>query len=212
MVKTNIRVLLGMLCLVSTLGLAAIPDFGSNGLKDLDIQQTKLLANGEIVFTITNLATQEHSGSIEAAVIFNQTPEQTWNLLSRAEDQVKYLRELEEVKVIAKSPLHDTIEFKVRFAFLTFIYRANLTFDKVGLNFFWSLDPRFNNDLVELRGFWRFYPYDQGKTLARYGCIISSKNIPTFIENMFKKGIIARSLVSMKKYVDSGGKDVLPNI
>jgi hypothetical protein len=82
----------------------------------------------------------------------------------------------------------------------------------VGLNFFWSLDPRFNNDLVELRGFWRFYPYDQGKTLARYGCIISSKNIPTFIENMFKKGIIARSLVSMKKYVDSGGKDVLPNI
>lgn len=212
MVKEIIKGFWGMCYLVSTLSFAATPDFGSDGLKDLDIQQTKQLDNGGIVFTIDNLATQAHSGLIEAAVIFDQTPEQTWNLLYRIEDQVKYLKELKEAKVIARSPLHDTIEFKVRFAFLAFIYRANLTFDKTGLNFFWSLDPSFNNDLIELHGFWRFYPYGEDKTLARYGYAVSLKNIPTFIEDMVKKSVIARSLVDIKKYVDSGGEYGLPEI
>lgn len=92
MVKKNIEGVLGMLCLVSTLSLAATPDFGSDGLKDLDIEQRRRLANGEIVFTVTNLAKRAHSGLIEAAVIFNQPTEKTWNLLYRIEDQVKYLK------------------------------------------------------------------------------------------------------------------------
>lgn len=213
MVKKIIKGLWGMFYLISTLNFAATPDFGLDVLKDLDIQQTKQLVNGGIVFTITNLATQEHSGLIEAAVIFNQAPEQTWNLLYRTEDHIKYLKELEEVKVIARSSLHDTIEFIVRFAFLTFTYRANLTFDKAGLNFFFGrLDPSFNNDLIDLRGFWRFYPYGEGKTLARYGCAVSLKNIPTFIEDMVNKSVIARSLVNIKKYVDSGGEYGLSEI
>lgn len=207
MVKKNRGGVLGMLCLVSTLSLAATPDFGQNGLKHLEIQQRQRLAKGDIVFTVTPLAKQEHAGLIEAAVIFNQPIEKTWNLLYRIEDQVKYLNELEEAKVIAQTPLHQTVEFKARFAFLTFSYRVNLTFDKAGLNFFWRLDPNFNNDLRDLRGFWHFYPFGQGKTLGRYGCIVSLKNIPAFIEDIFKKSLIARSLASMKKYVDAGGKD-----
>lgn len=204
--KENIRGVFGILCLTSTLCFANIPDFGPDGLNDLNIQQRRRLVDGEIVFTF-NLTAQKHSGLIQATVIFNQTPEQTWNLLYRTEDQVKYLKMLEEAKVIARSRLHDTVEFKVRFAFLTFICRVNLTFDKEGFNFFWNLDPEYNNDFIDLQGFWRFYPYGQGKTLARYGCTVSLKNIPTFIEDMLKKSVIARSLASIKKYVDSGGKD-----
>ncbi|MDV6344048.1 hypothetical protein [Nitrosomonas sp. Is37] len=207
MVKKNIKGVFGILCLISTLSFAVTPDFGSDGLKDLNTEQKQRLINGEIVFTVTDLARQEHSGLIQAAVIFNQLPEKTWNLLNRIEDQVKYLEELEEIKVIAKSPQQETVEFKARYAFLTFNYRVNLTFDKEGLSLFWRLDPKFNNDLLELRGFWRFYPFGQGKTLGRYGCIISVKGIPTFIEDIFKKDLIARSLASMKKYVDSGGME-----
>ena len=138
-------------------------------------------------------------------MVFNQTPEQTWNLLYRTEDQAKYLKELEEAKIIAKSPFKDTIEFRVKAAFLTFLYRVNHNFDRTGLNFWWGLDPTFKNDLVDLRGYWRFYPYSQGKTLARYGSTVSLKKVPAFIEDMFKKSGVARSLASVKKYVDSGG-------
>lgn len=206
MIKKIISRFFGMFCLTPALSLAAIPDFGLDGLKDLDFQQTQQLANGEIVFTFTKSAMQHHSGLIEAAVIFNRTPEQTWNLLSRPEDQVKYIEEIKEAKVIARSALHDTIEFKAKFAFLTFICRVNVNFDKGDLSFFWILDPTYHNDCINLQGFWRFYPYGQGKTLARYGFAVSLKNIPTFIEAMFKKSVIARSLASVKKYVDSGGK------
>lgn len=199
----------GMLSLVSSLCFAAAPDFGHNGRKGLDTAQIQQLANGEIVFTFMDSSAATHSGLIEAAVIFNQTPEQTWNLLYRTEDQIKYLKEIDAIKVIAKSLQQDTIEFKVKVAFLAFSYRVNHIFDNSSFNFFWNLDPRFNNDLLELRGFWRFYPYGQDKTLARYGSKVSLKNVPTFIEDMFKKNGVAKSLASVKKYVDSGGRDVL---
>jgi len=194
-----------LLGLISSRCLAAVPDFGPDGLKGLEASQLQKLAQGEIVFTITDSVTQAHSGLIEAAVVFNQSPEQTWNLLSRTEDQAKYLKELEEARKIAKSPTRDTIEFKVRAAFLTFLYRVNHNFDRAGMNFWWALDPTFNNDLVDLRGYWRFYPYGQGMTLARYGSTVSLKKVPAFIEDMFKKSGVARSLGSVKRYVDSGG-------
>jgi hypothetical protein len=209
MVKRTMYSAFAIFCLFSTLCFAVVPDFGPNGLKDLDSQQIQRLDNGEIVFSFTKLTTQEHSGLIEAAVIFNQTPEQTWNLLHRAEDQVKYLKEIKEAKVSSRNFLRDTIEFKARFAFMTFICRVNLTFDKEGHNFCWRLDKKHNNDCLELYGFWRFYPYGQGKTLARYGFAVSLKHIPTFIEDMFKKSVIARSLASVKKYVDSAGNETL---
>jgi hypothetical protein len=205
MTMKKTMLLLCLLFMVSSWCFAAVPDFGPDGLKGLDASQQQKLAKGKIVFTFTDSATQAHSGLIEAAVVFNQTPGKTWDLLYHTEDQEKYLKELEEAKVIAKSPVRDTIEFRVKAAFLTFLYRVNHNFDQAGLNFWWGLDPTFKNDLVDLRGYWRFYPYGQGKTLARYGSTVSLRNIPAFIEDMFKKSGVERSLASVKKYIDSGG-------
>lgn len=209
MIRKIMNRIFGIFCLSSTLCFATMPDFGPDGFKDLDNQQIQRLINGEIVFSFTELKTQEHSGLIEAAVIFDQMPEQTWNLLRRAEDQVKYIKEIEEAEVITRNSLRDTIEFKTRFAFLTFICRVNLAFDKKDLNFCWRLDTNHSNDCSKLHGFWRFYPYGRGKTLARYGFAVSLKHIPTFIEDLFKKSVIARSLANVKKYVDSAGKETL---
>lgn len=206
-VLTSVQMMV-YLCLIGLSAspcLGAAPDFGSDGLKGLDKTQRENLSQGRIIFTVTDSTTQLHSGLIEAVVVFQKTPEETWNLLYHTEDQAKYLKELEYARVIAKSPLQDTIEFKVKAAFLTFVYRVNHSFDKPNLYFFWGLDPGFKNDLYDLRGFWRFYPYEGGKTLARYGSTVSLKNVPGFIEDMFKKSGVARSLASVKKYVDSGG-------
>src|SRR6185436_1984714 len=70
----------------------------------------------------------------------------------------------------------------------------------------WTLDSSYpNNDLTSLDGYWKFFPYGKTKTLARYGSNVSFKNVPEFVENMFKKGGVKDALVSVKKYVDSGG-------
>jgi len=68
------------------------------------------------------------------------------------------------------------------------------------------LDPDYNNDLNGLEGFWRLYPYGEGKTLARYGSNISVKYVPGWIESVFKKRGVKKALLSVKKYIDSGGK------
>lgn len=185
--------------------LAAAPDFGPDGLKGLSTAQQQKLAQGQIVFTFTDSSTQAHAGLIEAAVIFDRSPEETWRLLTRVEDQYKYLKEVAISRAVGQSIPADRVFFTVKAAMVSVDYRVVYTYDQTDAYFHWTLDPGFRNDLADLRGFWRIYPYGQGKSLARYGSNVSVKNVPGFIEDMFKKSGVSRSLVSVKKYVDSGG-------
>lgn len=184
---------------------ASMPDFGPDGMAGLSEAQKLEIARGKPVFTLTGTSPDEQSGLIEAAIVFEQTSEKTWNLFYRTEDQYKYLKELEMSRVITKGQLEDKIEFRVRALFITQTFRVIHHFDKPDYYFYWGLDPDFRNDLADLRGFYRFYPYGQGRTLARYGSNVSVKNVPKFIENIFKKSGVSKSLVSVKKYIDSGG-------
>lgn len=183
---------------------AGMPDFGPDGLSGLTKAQKQDLDKGKIVFSTTNSGEQAQSTLIEAAVVFDVTPQETWRLLSKTEDQIKYLKEIDELNIIKTEPTLNIQEFKLKIAFLTIVYRVIHRFDESNQYIYWGLDPSFNNDLEDLRGFWRFYPYGQGKTLARYGSNVSIKNIPDWIEAIFKKSGVKKSLLAVKKYVDSG--------
>ncbi|MGD9941566.1 MAG: hypothetical protein AB7T74_17370, partial [Clostridia bacterium] len=69
----------------------------------------------------------------------------------------------------------------------------------------WDLAPEFDNGLKEFKGFWRLYPYEGGRTLARYGNRVSPVGIPDFIVDLFRKGGIVRALETVRLYVESGG-------
>lgn len=194
-----------VICFSASMGMAATPDFGPDGLKGLNEAQKQKLAQGQIVFTFTDSTSQAHAGLIEAAVVFDKSPEETWYFLTRVEDQYKYLKEVEISRAMTKTDPVNLVLFKVTAAMLSVDYRVSYQYDQANKYFHWGLDPGFQNDLLDLRGFWRVYPYGQGKTLARYGSNVSLKNVPGFIEDMFKKSGVSRSLVSVKKYVDSGG-------
>jgi len=66
------------------------------------------------------------------------------------------------------------------------------------------MDKSFNNDLADLQGFWKLYSYPGGETLVRHGSNVSIKNVPDWIENMFKKKGVEKSLNCVKKYVNKG--------
>jgi len=184
---------------------AAMPDFGPDGMAGLSEAQKQELARGKTVFTLTATSPDEQSGLIEAAIVFDRSPEEPWNLFYHTEEQYKYLKEIEMSRVITKAQLQDKIEFRVRALFITQTFRVIHHFDKPDYYFYWGLDPDFKNDLADLRGFYRFYPYGRGRTLARYGSNVSVKNVPKFIEDIFKKSGVSKSLASVKKYIDSGG-------
>jgi hypothetical protein len=192
--------------LVSTPSAGEARDFGPDGMKGLTAEQREDLADGKIVFSTTDTNAEEESTLVEAALIFDKPPEYVWEVLYRTEDQIKFLEEVEEVRIIEKEELRDNIEFKLKVLFMTFVYRLIHHFEEDDLHIYWGLDPAFDNDLLHLRGFWKLHPYGEGKTLARYGSDVSLKNVPRWIQSLFKKRGVAKSLKAVREYIDSGAR------
>ncbi len=197
--------LIMMLILVSATVATGAPDFGTDGLGGLTEKQKATLAVGNIVFYTADVKGKNKSSLIQAAIVFDKTPEQVWSLLFRTQDQIKYLKEIEKINIISKAQAKDNLEFHLSVAWLDYVYRVIHRFDPINRYFHWGLDPTFKNDLKDLRGYWKLYPYGNGKTLARYGSNVSIKKVPSFVENMFKKNGVKKSLQAVKKYINSNG-------
>lgn len=192
--------------LAAVVAIAAPRDFGPAGTNGLSAEEQQKLAAGEVVFTKSVSGADTKSALIQAALVFNQPPEKVWQLLSATEDQIKYLSDIEELQIIKKAPTEDCIEFSLNVAFIDIVYRVIHKFDKSNMYFHWGLDPTFDNSLNDLQGFWRFYPYGEGKTLARYGSTLSvSAVVPSFVEDYMTRKNLPKALDDVKKYVDSGG-------
>ena len=183
-----------------------MPDFGPDGLAGLTLEQKQKLAQGEIILPESVVETPGGKTLIEAALVFNKPPEEVWRLLSKTEDQVKYLDEVKKVTVIFKSSTGDNLEFTIKLLTKIFVYRQVHQFDEKNLHFRWRLDHDFKSDIKELNGFWRFYPFGSGKTLARYGSrVLLRFSVPDFIQTALTKNNLPRALQSVKKFVNSGG-------
>jgi len=186
----------------SAYGLSA-NKFGKDGLTGLSKEQIKKLDKGEFIFLTKG---SSKNALVQAVIVFNKSPEVTWNLLAKSEDQVKFLKELKTTKVIYKKPNENDVEFLVKVAFIKKLYRVIHKFDKNKLYMHWALDSSFKkNDVEALKGYWKFYPYKNGKTLARYGTLFTLKGVPDWIQNLFKKNGVQKSLRAIRKYVNSGG-------
>lgn len=200
---TRIPVILVLL--ISTAAAGELRDFGPDGTKGLTAEQKRDLADGKIVFSTTDTNGEGKSTFIEAAVVFDKPPEYVWELLYRTEDQVKFLEEVDKIEIVEKEELQDNLELELRILFMTIVYRVIHHFDKDDLHIYWGLDPSFENDLLDLRGFWKLHLYGEGRTLARYGSNVSIKNVPRWVESLFKRHGVKKSLIAVRKYVNSGG-------
>ena len=186
---------------VSTLLAAAEPNFGADGLNGINAEQKKMLTEGKIVFS-TQDKSKENS-LIEAVIVFNQSIESTWSLLTKVDAQDKYLSEIKKIKLASKDPVK--VEFGLKILFLSVWYQCQYQFNKPNYYFDWRLDPTYKNELNSLSGFWKLYPYGSSKTLARYGSNVIAKGIPDWIQGAFKKSGVEKALKATKSFVDSGG-------
>jgi hypothetical protein len=179
------------------------PDYGQDGMMGLTDSQKKELSEGKIVFS--TIDRNKGSSLIEAAIVFNKSPEEVWEMLSKTEEQIRYLKEVNKIKLIEKNGNSDTMWFQLKILLLPIRYQINHHYSKENMYFHWSLDPTYKSDLRELKGFWKFYSYENNKTFARYGSLVSLKYIPSFLQDKFKKNAVEKALRSVKCYVDSGG-------
>jgi hypothetical protein len=197
------KTFIGIICLLVFSGSAAAgePNFGNDGLKGISIEQQKELDGGKIIFSTTDKSRE--NSLIEAAIVFNQPVESTWNLLTRVDEQDKYLAEIKKIKLAGKNPVK--VEFGLKILFLSIWYQCQYQFDKPNNYFDWHLDPAYKNEINDLRGFWKLYPYPNNKTLARYGSNVVAKGVPDWVQGAFKKSGVGKALKATKKFVDSGG-------
>jgi hypothetical protein len=186
---------------VYTISAAAEPDFGADGMNGISAEQKKILSEGKIVFS-TQDKSKENS-LIEAVIVFNQPIDSTWSLLTRVDEQDKYLSEINKIKLASKNPVK--VEFGLKILFLSVWYQCQYKFDKPNYYFDWFLDPTYKNELNSLKGFWKLYPYGSNRTLARYGSNVVAKGVPDWIQGAFKKSGVEKALKATKNFVDSGG-------
>ena len=73
-------------CFLATTAYAACPDFGPDGLKGLTKEEIERLEDDEIIFSTTDQACAEDAASslIQAVVIFDTTPQQSWDIISQS--------------------------------------------------------------------------------------------------------------------------------
>ncbi len=197
----KIVILLFFIVAFSSLASAAEPDFGVDGMKGISIEEQKMLADGKIVFSTTDKS--KENALIESAIVFNQPIEETWNLLSKVEIQDRYLQEIKKIKLTSKNPVK--VEFGLKILFMSIWYQCQYQFNKPDYYFDWHLDPTYKNEINQLKGFWKLYPYGNNKTLARYGSNVVVKGVPDFVQGAFKKSGVEKALHATKKFVDSGG-------
>jgi uncharacterized protein YndB with AHSA1/START domain len=182
------------------------PDFGPRGLSGLTGEQREKLDRGEIILPKGAVETSGEKTLIEAALIFAVPPAEVYRLLSRGEDQAKYLAEVKSVVVLAKTPGEEHLEFTTKVMTKTVVYRQITRFEPDRFYIHWSLDEALRIDLKELNGYWRFYPYAEGKTLARYGSrVLPRFPVPGFIRSYLAKSRLRSALEDAKRYVESGG-------
>ena len=204
--KLTAGLFLFLLGLGAAPGQDRMPDFGPDGLAGLKPGQVQELASGGIILPEGLIKSSSGTSLIEAALLFDQPPAEVWRLLSETEVQDRYLPEIKALRVIWKKEAAICLEFTVRVMGKTVVYRAIHEFYAASLYFRWFLDPDFRSDLKELTGFWRFYPFGEGRTLARYGSVVKPRfPVPGFIRAALAKGHVRSALESVKKYVDSGG-------
>ena len=197
---------LSMLFLSAALGFQGIPDFGPEGLAGLSKVKIWRLSRGEIVLPESIVQAPDGRMLIEAALVFDRPLEEVWRLLSRTEDQSKYLAEVKKIVIISKSPVEDRLEFTTKVLTKTFVYRQFHFFAPQNFYFRWELDSSFPSEIKELSGFWRLYPFAEGKTLGRYGTrVLVGFGIPRSIQDSLAKNRLPAALRSVKRYIDSGG-------
>ncbi len=181
-----------------------VPDFGPDGLKDLSREEVKRILSGEVLVFATH---EESSGGrtvIQAGLMFKAPAEKVWALLSATEKQKEYIPEIEELKLIEQGTGYNRMFFLVKIFGQKVSYTVIHRFEPETFSIWWELDRREPHDLRELFGYWKFFKFAEGRTLARYGSyVVPDFPVPAFIRNWLSRKNVQATLVRVKKYVET---------
>jgi hypothetical protein len=145
---------------------------------------------------------------VVAWVIFERSPDQVLARLREAERQPEYRPELGGVETVERFENGRVDEQRLRILFTEFVYRLRYTEEPATGRLEWKLDPRFENDLRAMEGFWELYSYSSNpeRTLARFGSNVDvGPAVPRFVQKGLSRNTVLRYVKNTRRWVDSDG-------
>lgn len=172
----------------------------------LDAQPRELVARlfeKKVVLLETSGASQ----MVEALVLFQQPRPKTLEMLMQTARQPEFRPELESVREVERMPDGVIEEQRMKIMFVDIVYRLHYTAKPDAARIEWKLDPRFDNSMKEVEGFWELHELDAGNTLARFGTLVNvGPALPGFLQDWATRKNVPQTLERTRRWVDSGGK------
>jgi hypothetical protein len=172
----------------------------------LDAQPRELVAR---LFEkkVVLLESRGASPMVEALVLFQQPHAKTLAMLMQTARQPEFRPELESVREVERMPDGVVEEQRMKIMFVNIVYRLHYTTRPDAARIEWKLDPRFDNAMQEVQGFWELYPLDAGNTLARFGTVVNvGPALPGFLQDWATRKNVPQTLERTRRWVDSDGK------
>jgi hypothetical protein len=149
----------------------------------------------------------ERAARSEALVLFQQPRARVMRMLASTTRQIEYRTELQRLHIVEAGERGDLAEYRVRFMLTTLSYRAQHGWDFEHGRVWWSLDPKFPNDVERLDGLWELRALDERRTLGHFSTRIDlGPALPAFLQDYATRRKLPEAMEQVRRWVDSDGR------
>ncbi len=141
-----------------------------------------------------------------AYVIFRRPAERVYELLAASERQSEYRPDLRESRRVELLPDGQVDEHRMRILFVNIVYRLRYSRDPSRARIAWLTDPRFDNSVRKVEGFWELFALDAQRALGRFGTMVDvGPALPRSFQDSLTRKNVLRNVEDVRRWVDSDG-------
>ena len=138
-------------------------------------------------------------------VIFEKPPGEVYRMLAQTERQAEFRPEVTSIETVERGERGPTDEHRLKILFRRIAYRLRYELDPQELALRWSLDPRFDNALQRVDGFWELHPMGDGRTLGRSGTQVDlGPALPKSLQDWVTRKNLPAQLGRVRAWVNDG--------
>lgn len=144
---------------------------------------------------------------VRALVLFARPKDRVMQFLLQTARQDEYRPELARIERVEHFEDGDVDEQEMKIMLVRVHYRLRYHYDPAASRLSWALDPRFDNELEHIDGFWELHALDADHSLARFGTHVDvGAGLPTFLQDIATRKNVPQTLERCRRWIDSDGR------
>ncbi len=141
-----------------------------------------------------------------ALVLFALPRRRVMDLLVQTHRQAEFLPNVKSVTSVMRGDDESVDEHELKVLFTRLTYRIHHHWIESDWHIWWKLDESFDNDIRSLRGYWKLYAMEDGRTLAVYGTQVNVGAVfPKRVQTLLTRKTLRHTIRQFRRWVDSDG-------